>query len=272
MKPNSKGLEGNASSHKSRPATRRQFLQTAAGAALAVAGSAVASRANNHPHPSPQSLTYLDRRMYLHNMEVIAHILPGEDRGGKMQMMTAGDRRYLVQQGDFIDVSNLRKPAMYNPRGWNGYQVQVAWNQKLKKWILVTSAAAPITSSTPTAPNGKYDDPKLLDKWRNYKGLRGIRVYDVSNPAKTSLLSEFSTGATGAGTHRNYYDGGRYAYLDTAPDDSFIHQISYFRPLVNGNMIVDMSDPANPKEVSMWWVPGSRKGEEAEYEKWQWSK
>ena len=252
--------------------TRRQFLKTTAGAAAAVAGSAIASRANNHPHPSPQSLTYLDRRMYIRNMEVIAHILPGEDRGGKMQMMSVGDRRYLVQQGDFIDVSDLRKPAMYNHQGWNGYQVQVAWNQKLKKWILVTSAAAPITSSTPTAPNGKYDDPKLLDKWRNYKGLRGIRVYDVTNPAKTSLLSEFSTGATGSGTHRNYYDGGRYAFLDTAPDDTFSQQISYFRPLVNGNMIVDMSDPTSPKEVSMWWVPGSRKGEEAEYEKWQWSK
>jgi len=85
-------------------------------------------------------------------------------------------------------------------------------------------------------------------------------------------LSEFSTGATGQGTHRNYYDGGKYAYLDTAPDETFIHQPSYFRELVNGNMIVDASDPASAKEVSMWWVPGSRKGEGAEYNKWIWSK
>src|ERR1051326_2749518 len=192
MQPDAEKLTPTPSKNQKPSSTRRHFLKTAVGTAAAVAGSAIASRANNHPHPSPQSITYLDRRMYIHNMEVIAHILPGEDRGGKMQMMSVGDRRYLVQQGDFIDVSDLHKPAMYNHHGWNGYQVQVAWNQKLKKWILVTSAAAPITSSTPTAPNGKYDDPKLLDKWRNYKGLRGIRVYDVTNPAKTSLLSEFS--------------------------------------------------------------------------------
>ena len=119
---------------------------------------------------------------------------------------------------------------------------------------------------------GKYDDPHLDDKRKNFKGLRGVRFYDVTDPAKIVKLSEFSTGATGQGTHRNYYDGGKYAYLDTAPDETFIHQPSYFRQLVNGNMIVDASDPGNPKEVSMWWVPGSRKGEEAEYNKWIWSK
>jgi hypothetical protein len=272
MQPGSRELKVKKRQKNNPQPTRREFLQTAAGAALALAGSALPVRANNHPHPSPQSLTYLDRRMYLHNMELIAHILPGQNRGAKMQMMSAGSRRYLVQDGCFIDVSNLRKPFIYHHGGWKNYQAQVAWNQKLRKWILITSAAAPITGSTPTAPHGKYDDPKLLDNWRNYKGLRGIRVYDISEPTRMALLAEFSTGATGSGTHRNYYDGGRYAYLDTAPDDSFIHQLSYFRPLANGNMIVDMSDPSSPKEVSMWWVPGSRKGEEAEYEKWQWTK
>jgi len=79
-------------------------------------------------------------------------------------------------------------------------------------------------------------------------------------------------GATGPGTHRNYYDGGQYAYLDTAPDDTFSNQPSYFRTLVNGNMIVDCSDPTNPKQVSHSWVPGSKQCEAAEYNKWTWSK
>jgi hypothetical protein len=34
-------------------------------------------------------------------------------------------------------------------------------------------------------------------------------------------------------------------------------------------MIVDMSDPANVKEVSRWWVPGQRLGEEEEYKKYR---
>jgi hypothetical protein len=32
---------------------------------------------------------------------------------------------------------------------------------------------------------------------------------------------------------------------------------------------VDMSDPANVKEVSRWWVPGQRLGEEEEYKKYR---
>jgi hypothetical protein len=253
--------------------SRRQFLkQAATGAGLAVAASAVPVLADHHPHPSPNSITYLDRRTYIHNMELIAHIEPNTPRGGKMQMMAIGNRRYLLQNGDIIDVSDLHKPAMYNRGGFIGGQLQVAYNKNLKKWILMTGSQAPITDSTPEAPMGKYDDPKLADKWRNFKGLRGVRFYDVTDPSKVIKLSEFSTGATGSGTHRNYYDGGKYAYLDCAPDDTFIHQPSYFRNLVNGNMIIDCSDPSSAKEVSFWWVPGSRKGEEAEYEKWIWSK
>jgi hypothetical protein len=240
--------------------SRRQFLQTTAGAGLALAGSSMMAWADHHGHPSPNSIPYLDRRMYVRNMEVLA-FLPGENRHGKMQMMSVGSRRYMFQQGDVLDISDVRRPTVFNKKGFDGAQVQVAYNKDLKKWILMTGSQTPITDSTPEAPMGKY-----------FKGLRGVRFYDATDPAKIVKLSEFSTGATGQGTHRNYYDGGKYAYLDTAPDETFIHQPSYFRQLVNGNMIVDCSDPSSAKEVSMWWVPGSRKGEEAEYNKWIWSK
>lgn len=81
--------------------SRRQFLKhAAAGAGLAVASTAVPAFADHHPHPTPNSLTYLDRRMYISNMEVLAHIEPNTRRGGKLQMMAIGNRRYLIQQGD----------------------------------------------------------------------------------------------------------------------------------------------------------------------------
>ncbi|HZC66330.1 MAG TPA: hypothetical protein VE545_07135, partial [Candidatus Dormibacteraeota bacterium] len=251
--------------------TRREFIRTAAGAGLALAGSSVAAWADHHGHPTPNSISYLDRRTYIRNMELLSQVL-GQGRNGKMQMMSVGNRRYIFQQGDVIDVSDVRKPMIYNKGGFEGYQVQVAYNKNLKKWILMTGAQTPITDSTPEAPMGKYDDPHLDDKRKNYKGLRGVRFYDCTDPSKIVKLSEFSTGATGQGTHRNYYDGGKYAYLDTAPDETYMHQPSYFRQLVNGNMIIDASDPASAKQVSMWWVPGSRKGEEAEYNNWIWSK
>src|SRR6202163_2462678 len=209
--------------------TRREFIRGAAGASLLFAGSNVVAWADHHGHPTPQSLYYLDRRMYIHNMEILAHFMPGQRRNGKMQMMSIGNRRYMFQQGDVIDLSDVRKPVMYNKGDFQGGQVQVAFNKDLKKWILMTGSQTPITDSTPEAPNGKYDDPHLDDKRKNFKGLRGVRFYDVTDPLKIVKLSEFSTGATGQGTHRNYYDGGKYAYLDTAPDETFIHQPGYFR-------------------------------------------
>ena len=184
--------------------TRRAFLKTAAQAGLALAARPLSALADHHGHPSPNSISYLDRRMYIRNMEVLAHFSPGQPRHGKMQILSIGDRRYLFQQGDVIDVSDVRKPAMYNKGGFDGYQVQVAYNKNLKKWILMTGAQTPITDSTPEAPMGKYDDPHLDDKRKNYKGLRGVRFYDASDPAKIVKLSEFSTGASGQGTHRNY--------------------------------------------------------------------
>ena len=182
--------------------SRREFLRTAAGTGALLAASPLRSLADHHGHPSPNSISYLDRRMYIRNMELLAH-LPGENRHGKMQIMSIGNRRYMFQQGDVIDISDVRKPTVFNPRGFEGYQVQVAYNKNLKKWILITGAQAPITDSTPEAPMGKYDDPHLDHKRKNYKGLRGVRIYDATDPSKIMKLSEFSTGATGQGTHRN---------------------------------------------------------------------
>src|ERR1700716_4066245 len=92
--------------------TRREFLLTAAGAGLALAGSPLAAWADHHGHPPPNSISYLDRRMYIHNMEILAHFMPGRVRNGKMQLISVGDRRYIFQQGDVIDISNVRKPTL----------------------------------------------------------------------------------------------------------------------------------------------------------------
>ena len=88
--------------------TRREFLCTAAGASLALAGSPLAVWADHHGHPTPNSISYLDRRMYTHNMELLAHFMPGRVRNGKMQLMSVGNRRYMFQQGDVIDVSDVQ--------------------------------------------------------------------------------------------------------------------------------------------------------------------
>src|SRR6266705_2538017 len=186
------------------------------------------------------------------------------------------EREYRVLGGLFPK-ADARAPKLVKHGAFRGSQLQVAYNKKLGKWILVTGASSPITSTTATAPNGKYDDPSLIEKTKQGPGLRGILIWDATDPANIVLLSEFSTDGgdpkrkiqTGSGTHRNYYDGGDYAYLDTAPDDSFTNMESPIRWHTNGIMVVDVSDPSSPKQVAMWWVPGQRTGEEAQYKAWR---
>ena len=109
------------------------------------------------------------------------------------------------------------------------------------------------------------------------KGLRGVRFYDASDPAKILPLAEWSCDQgdpkreiqTGSGTHRNYYDGGQYAYLDTAPDNSFTRMESSVRYYSNGIQIIDVSDPTQPKFIANCWLPGQREGEEEAYKKWR---
>jgi hypothetical protein len=80
-----------------------------------------------------------------------------------------------------------------------------------------------------------------LDPTKPYE--EGISVWDVRNPRDPALLSQFRTGATG--THRNYYDGGRYVHL-AAGAKGF-----------DGNIyrIVDIADPRKPVEAGRWWLP-----------------
>jgi hypothetical protein len=142
----------------------------------------------------------------------------------------------------------------------------VAYNTKLKKWIMMCTASQPLTGAVPEYPHGQYDK-QLRDKVLAYKGLRGIRTYDITDPTKPNLLQEFNTGEKGNGTHHNFYDGGQYAYLDCGWDDQ-LRLENHQRPFSNAIMIADLSDPSNVKEVSRWWVPGQRFGEEKEYKKY----
>ncbi len=258
--------------------TRREFIKlgaAAGGAAVAGTQFATTANANRHPEPRPTSLGYLDRNMYRKNTDVLAVFSPGHHRGNKMQMMAVGDKRYLFQAGEVIDVSDPLKPGSVARNAFLGSAVQLAYNRKLGKWILMTGRGSRATFSTPKWPRGKYDNPLLIEANLKEQGLRGVRFYDATDPAKLVLLSEWACDQgdpkrqvqSGSGTHRNYYDGGQYAYLDTAPDNTYTNLEAQFRYYTNCIQIIDASDPAHPKFVTNWWVPGQRQGEEEEYKK-----
>jgi hypothetical protein len=72
----------------------------------------------------------------------------------------------------------------------------------------------------------------------------GILIWDLKNPTEPKQIGAFETG--GLGTHRNFYAGGKFAYLAA-------NMKGY-----KGNIFValDISDPTRPREVSRWWVEG----------------
>jgi hypothetical protein len=261
-----------SSKHERYEPARRDFLKLAAGT-VAVGATAAATQglAHHHPRPSPQSAPYLDQRMYFNNMELIGH-LPGAGRSGGMQMMSApGGQRLIFQGNDVFDVTDPRNPRFVN-KG-NAAGGQLAYNSQLRKWILIQSSAVPYVS-IPFMPGGRFTNPKVNEEYKNWKGLRGIRMWDASDPARLSQISEFSTGQTGSGSHGDsmFYDGGKYAYIDCAPDETYTGILANLTPYSNCLMIVDVSDPSNVKEVSRYWVPGQRAGVPGEVEhlkKWK---
>ena len=59
------------------------------------------------------SLTYLDKKQYIHNMEIISHLPGATISGGEplMAMWAKGKQRLLPAGGDFIDVSEAKNPV-----------------------------------------------------------------------------------------------------------------------------------------------------------------
>ncbi len=140
--------------------SRREFLKMAGTAAGAAAGAAIAAPsllAHHHPRPMPQSLTYLDQRVYLNNMEIIAHI-PGPGRAGGAQIMSAaGGQRLLFQGNTVFDVTDPRNPKPIN-KG-NSVGGQLAYNKDLKKWIMITASQTPYFTTGPgLSADGKYGE------------------------------------------------------------------------------------------------------------------
>src|SRR3954451_20965197 len=141
-------------------------------------------------------LDYLDRKQYIHNMEIHAHLSGARGSGGEplTSMLAKGRQRLLYGQGGFIDISEPTKPAVFSRGAFlGGGQANVVFNTRLNKWIVMTALQAPLTDPTPHYPRGKYH-PELRDKSINYKGLRGVRTFDATDPGKPVLLQEFSTG------------------------------------------------------------------------------
>ena len=265
--------------------SRRDVLKSAAGTMFAAAGASVAGIFAGNAAAQISGTTpgggavplrlpmcavdELDRNQYIQNMEIHAHLsvanLYQGDRVTSPLWVKGSQRLLLCGGGRFVDITDPRNPVLTNEEsiGGNG---DLAYATHLKKWIIMTGRGPIITAPNPQYPKGKYHE-EYAARSTNYEGFRGIMTHDATDPANVTLLQEFNTGETGSGSHANFYDGGRYAYLSCGWDNQ-LRMESSERPFSNALMIVDLWDPANIKEVSRWWVPGQRFGEEEEYKKW----
>jgi hypothetical protein len=266
----------NSSPGKERGLSRRALLTGTVGAAVAGLAGSMSAKAQYSgimpgglgvPFRLPMgALNYLDRNEYVSNMEVVSFTEGPTLRSGEplMAMWTQGAQRLLPAGSGWLDVSNPRNPE-YIDIGM-GLRGTVSFQEATGKWIFMRTHGQPLSSAGPGYPFGRWHEEKFREAV-SYKGLRGISTYDITDPSSPKKLGEFSTGETGSGTHMNYYDGGRYAYLDAGWSNEFRMENAQ-RPNGNGLMIVDMSDPANVKEVARWHVPGQLYGEENEYKKY----
>jgi hypothetical protein len=169
------------------------------------------------------------------------HDLEGRP-GFKMALVQHGERwvlyvGHLWEPGwSALDVTSPERPELVwtkpGPRGTWTIQVQAA------DGLLLTALEKPMPGWLPPGHNERDE---------------GIVLWDIKDdPFSPMELGRFRTGGTG--THRNFYNGGRYAYVAGSP------------PGWDGNILIilDVSDPSLPREISRWGLPEQRLAPETE--------
>jgi hypothetical protein len=236
------------------------------------------------PNPVKGSLDHLEQKDYIKNMKILGHwdiiVRPGHtwqhfvDMNGRRYMFHY--YRQYVRVYDVTDPANLKTvlDKEYKDGSWFG-AASIAFNKKLGKWIMIQTFEVP--RSKGGLDDKKYSDPSVINHVLEAPGLRGFRVYELKSPTEWVLLAERSMDVLnpsavvqqgGGGYDVPNYDGGKYAYMLGAPDNTFTHMEFSNQLYSPAQMIYDMEDPANPRLVSTWWVPGQRLGEEEAYRKW----
>ena len=147
--------------------------------------------------------------------------------GDGMQVQREGDALYVGHFGvsgagtsilDASDPTNLELVTQWmSPGGSHTHKVQVA-------------------------------DGLLLVNHEQFRGgspySAGMAVYDLADPLHPEQIGWFDS--TGRGVHRIVWMGGDHAYVSAIPE-GFDDRMW---------VVVDMTDPAKPRDVGRWWWPG----------------
>ena len=202
---------------------------------------------------------FMTRTAAAWNMRQLAHIdlAPDSDEmyGGalKMQLQIKGGRRFMYagclwyRGVHILDVTDPLRPR-YAGNLPSPHKVSRSNIQQAGDLLLVSEDVPP-----PVPPHRRH--PGLPD-WSDPRPPEraGVTIYDVSDPARPREIAYHHI--PGRGCHRNYYDGGRYAYLTAAAEGYAGHIL----------VVLDMKDPGKPEEAGRFWLPGQKDGEERKWD------
>jgi len=167
------------------------------------------------------------------NVELIGyHDL--EDRPGFQMAMQVVDGNWFLYLAHFwhkgwtiMDVTEPSDPKFVRFIPWRGGQNTITIKVQVAEGRMIANLQREIHS---LAKDGEPFE-------------EGILIFDVKDPVDPKLLGHWKSG--GEGTHRNYYEGGKYVHTSAGC------------PGFYGNIyrIVDIEDPTAPQEAGRWWLP-----------------
>ena len=172
------------------------------------------------------------------NVRLIGHHdLNGHGDG--MQLLKNGRYVYIAHLGtspmalSIVDAADPSHPKvvrqMPHPPNTHAHKVQIAGD------ILIQNQERP------------YFDRNLPADVPNEAG---IRIYNIANPTEPREIGYLKL--PGKGVHRMWFTDGKYAHVAAMLPG--IKERAY--------LIADISDPSNPKQAGVWWIPGTKQGEE----------
>lgn len=160
--------------------------------------------------------------------------------GDGMQVLKAGRYVYVAHLGTspmaltIIDAADPQDPRvarqMPHPDNTHAHKVQIVGD------ILIQNQERPYFGA-------KKDS--------NVPNEAGIRIYNISKPTEPREIGYLRV--PGKGVHRMWFSDGRYAHVASS--------MTGFKERLY--LIADLSDPSNPRQAGLWWIPGTREGESA---------
>ncbi len=185
-----------------------------------------------------QAVRDLQTRSESWNVRLIGHHdLNGHGDG--MQVLKNGRYVYAAHLGTsplaltILDVADPSDPRvvtqMPHPDNTHAHKVQIVGD------ILIQNQERPYFNKSldPSVPNEA-----------------GIRIYSIANPVEPREIGYMRI--PGKGVHRMWFTDGKHAHVGAMLPG--IKERAY--------LIADLSDPANPKQAGVWWIPGTKEGEE----------